>query len=90
MRPRRRFFMRVDPAPARAAVADLERMTAEDVLPADYIDPGEDHAFSPEVMDGECSAVSALRARREIVPASIANLGPGLDTLGVAVTFIFA
>lgn len=50
------FFLRVDPARARAAVADLEKMTAEDVLPADFIDPGEDHAFSPEVMDGECSA----------------------------------
>ena len=31
-------------------------MTAEDALPADFIDPGEDHAFNPEVMDGECSA----------------------------------
>jgi sulfite reductase beta subunit-like hemoprotein len=50
------FFHRVDLARAKAAVADLERMTAEDVLPADFIDPGEDHAFSPEVMDGECSA----------------------------------
>jgi len=50
------FFHRVDPARAREAVADLEKMTAEDVLPADFIDPGEDHAFSPEVMDGECSA----------------------------------
>ena len=50
------FFLRVDPARARASVADLEKMTAEDVLPADFIDPGEDHAFSPEVMDGECSA----------------------------------
>jgi sulfite reductase beta subunit-like hemoprotein len=50
------FFHRVEVARAKAAVADLERMTAEDVLPADFIDPGEDHAFSPEVMDGECSA----------------------------------
>ena len=50
------FFHRVEPARARQAVADLEKMTAEDVLPADFIDPGEDHAFSPEVMDGECSA----------------------------------
>lgn len=50
------FFHRVDLARAREAVADLEKMTAEDVLPADFIDPGEDHAFSPEVMDGECSA----------------------------------
>ena len=37
-------------------VADLEQMAAEDAMPADFIDPGEDHAFSPEVMDGECSA----------------------------------
>ncbi len=50
------FFLRVEPARARAAVADLEKMTAEDALAADFIDPGEDHAFSPEVMDGECSA----------------------------------
>jgi sulfite reductase (NADPH) hemoprotein beta-component len=50
------FFQRIEPAKAREAVADLERMTADDVLPADFIDPGEDHAFSPEVMDGECSA----------------------------------
>ena len=50
------FFHRVDTTVARAALADLEKMTAEDALPADFIDPGEDHAFSPEVMDGECSA----------------------------------
>jgi sulfite reductase beta subunit-like hemoprotein len=50
------FFHRVDPARAREAVADLEKMTAEDVLPAEFIDPGEDQAFRPEVMDGECSA----------------------------------
>ena len=52
----RAFFHRVDTARARAAVADLEQLTAEDVLPQDFIDPGEDHAFNPEVMDGECSA----------------------------------
>ena len=50
------FFHRVEPAHAKAAIADLERMTAEDVLPADFVDPGEDHAFNPVVMDGECSA----------------------------------
>ncbi len=50
------FFHRVDTAHARAALADLEKMTAEDAVPSDFIDPGEDHAFSPEVMDGECSA----------------------------------
>jgi sulfite reductase beta subunit-like hemoprotein len=50
------FFNRVEPARARAAVADLERLTAEDALPSDFVDPGEDHAFNPEVLDGECSA----------------------------------
>jgi sulfite reductase beta subunit-like hemoprotein len=50
------FFNRIDPARARAAVADLERLTAEDALPSDFVDPGEDQAFNPEVLDGECSA----------------------------------
>ncbi len=50
------FFLRVDPARARAAVSDLEKMAADEALPTDFIDPGEDHAFNPEVMDGECSA----------------------------------
>ena len=49
------FFQRLDTAQARAALADLEKMAPEDALPADFIDPGEDHAFNPEVMDGECS-----------------------------------
>jgi sulfite reductase (NADPH) hemoprotein beta-component len=50
------FFNRIEPARARAAIADLERMTADDAVPSDFVDPGEDHAFNPEVMDGECSA----------------------------------
>ena len=50
------FFHRVDVARAKAAVADLEQLTPDDVLPQDFIDPGDDHAFNPEVMDGECSA----------------------------------
>jgi sulfite reductase beta subunit-like hemoprotein len=50
------FFNRIEPARARAAVADLERMTADDALPSDFVDPGEDQAFRPEVFDGECSA----------------------------------
>ena len=56
MRPRPHSSSASIPARARAALADLEKMTAEDALPADFIDPGEDHAFNPEVMDGECSA----------------------------------
>ena len=50
------FFHRVETARAKAVLQDLERMTVEDAVPADFVDPGEDHAFNPEVMDGECSA----------------------------------
>jgi sulfite reductase (NADPH) hemoprotein beta-component len=50
------FFLRVDPTHARAAVADLEKMAPEEAQPVDFIDPGEDHAFNPEVMDGECAS----------------------------------
>jgi sulfite reductase beta subunit-like hemoprotein len=50
------FFARVDTARARAAVADLEQLTADQARPEDFIDPGEDRAFVPDVQDGECSA----------------------------------
>jgi sulfite reductase beta subunit-like hemoprotein len=50
------FFARVDTARARAAVADLEQLTLEQAQPEDFIDPGEDQAFVPDVQDGECSA----------------------------------
>jgi sulfite reductase (NADPH) hemoprotein beta-component len=50
------FFARVDTARARAAVADLEQITLEQARPDDFIDPGEDQAFVPDVQDGECSA----------------------------------
>ncbi|NUR55138.1 MAG: nitrite/sulfite reductase [Acidobacteria bacterium] len=50
------FFARVDAAKARAAIADLEQMTLDAARPEDFIDPGDDHAFVPDVQDGECSA----------------------------------
>jgi hypothetical protein len=50
------FFRRVELTRAKAVLADLEKMALEDTEPADFIDPGEDVAFNPEVMDGECSA----------------------------------
>jgi sulfite reductase (NADPH) hemoprotein beta-component len=50
------FFHRVDPARARAAVADLEKLAIDEAVPSDFVDPGEDAAFNPEVFDGECSA----------------------------------
>lgn len=50
------FFQRIDIDRARAAVADLERLTSADVVPADFVDFGEEEEYRPEVMDGECSA----------------------------------
>jgi sulfite reductase beta subunit-like hemoprotein len=50
------FFARVDIARVKGTLKDLEQLTAEDAVPADFIDLGEDTEFKPEVLDGECSA----------------------------------
>ena len=50
------YFRRADVARVKTALADLERLTEADAQPDDFVDLGEDHAFAPEVMDGECSA----------------------------------
>jgi sulfite reductase beta subunit-like hemoprotein len=50
------FFQRLDVSVVRAEIADLERLTPDDVVPADFIDLGEQEEYRPEVMDGECSA----------------------------------
>jgi sulfite reductase (NADPH) hemoprotein beta-component len=50
------FFARVDQKHAAAALADLESMTLEDVRDEDFVDPGEEQAFVPDVQEGECSA----------------------------------
>ncbi|HEX2310188.1 MAG TPA: nitrite/sulfite reductase [Vicinamibacterales bacterium] len=50
------FFGRVEVGRVKQALADLERLTPEDALPDDFIDLGEDAEFTPEVLDGECSA----------------------------------
>ncbi len=50
------FFARVDQTQARAALADLEPLAITDARDEDFIDPGEDRAFVPDVQDGECSA----------------------------------
>jgi sulfite reductase (NADPH) hemoprotein beta-component len=49
------FFRRVDLASAKASLADLERLAPEAASPEDFVDLGEEAAFQPEVMDGECS-----------------------------------
>jgi sulfite reductase beta subunit-like hemoprotein len=50
------FFGRLDVAEGHSLLADLERITAQDAVPTDFIDLGEAAEFAPEVLDGECSA----------------------------------
>jgi sulfite reductase (NADPH) hemoprotein beta-component len=50
------FFRRAELAQVKEVLSDLERLTDADARPEDFIDLAEDHAFTPEVMDGECSA----------------------------------
>jgi hypothetical protein len=49
------FFCRIDVARVKATLADLERFSAADAVATDYVDLGEEHEFTPEVMAGECA-----------------------------------
>jgi sulfite reductase beta subunit-like hemoprotein len=50
------FFRRVPPSLATDALKDLAQLLPNEIVDDDLIDLGENHAFNPEVMDGECSA----------------------------------
>jgi sulfite reductase (NADPH) hemoprotein beta-component len=50
------FFRRIDVAQVKAALADLEAITAADAVPEDFVDLGEDTQFKVEAQEGECSA----------------------------------
>jgi sulfite reductase (NADPH) hemoprotein beta-component len=50
------FFARLDVARVKHELGDLETLTPEDSLPADFVDLGEISEFNPLVMEGECSA----------------------------------
>jgi len=50
------YFGRVELDVVKRTLADLERLQPGDAVPADFIDLGEAADFSPEVMEGECSA----------------------------------
>ena len=50
------FFGRVDLEVVKNTLADLEELQPGDAVPADFVDLGEAGEFSPEVMEGECSA----------------------------------
>jgi sulfite reductase (NADPH) hemoprotein beta-component len=49
------FFRRVDVGRVRERLLDLEGITAEDALPTDYIDLGEDAQYRVETKEGECA-----------------------------------
>ena len=50
------FFRRVPPARATGLLSDLAEIVPASMTDTDYMDLGEDRAFSPEVMDGECAS----------------------------------
>lgn len=50
------FFQRIDLDAIRGVLAGIDRLTPESARPEDFVDLGDDSAFRPEVMDGECSA----------------------------------
>jgi hypothetical protein len=50
------FFGRIEIDRVKRLLMPLERFSAEDARPDDYIDLAEAGEFAPVVMDGECSA----------------------------------
>jgi sulfite reductase beta subunit-like hemoprotein len=50
------FFGRLEPARAKAALAGLERLTAEAAQADDFVDLGESAPFLPVTQEGECAA----------------------------------
>jgi sulfite reductase (NADPH) hemoprotein beta-component len=50
------FFRRIPPAAATDALKDLAQLLPNEATDQDFVDLAETQAFSPEVMDGECSA----------------------------------
>ena len=50
------FFRRVPTSLATEALKDLAQLLPTEMTDGDLIDLGENQAFNPEVMDGECSA----------------------------------
>ncbi len=50
------FFRRVDLAAVKSTLAGLDKIDPAEASLDDFIDLAEDHAFRPEVQEGECSA----------------------------------
>ncbi|HEV8630393.1 MAG TPA: nitrite/sulfite reductase, partial [Thermoanaerobaculia bacterium] len=50
------FLQRLEPQRAKAALADLEKLSVDDALPVDFIDLGDEAPIEVITMEGECSA----------------------------------
>jgi sulfite reductase beta subunit-like hemoprotein len=50
------FFQRVELARVTSVLQDLQQLTPADAVPLDFVDLAETGEFTPEVLDGECSA----------------------------------
>jgi sulfite reductase (NADPH) hemoprotein beta-component len=50
------FLRRQDPAALKVLLADLEAFEADGANEEEFVDLGEQHAFAPETLEGECSA----------------------------------
>jgi len=50
------FFARVETTRVAQALADLQKLTEADATPSDFIDLAESGEFTPEILEGECSA----------------------------------
>ncbi len=50
------FFQRIEVPHVKALLTDLEQLTVESATADDFIDLAETGEFTPEVMEGECSA----------------------------------
>ena len=50
------FFQRVPLEDVTRELLDLQRLTEADAVPEDFVDLAETGEYTPEVMDGECSA----------------------------------
>ena len=50
------FLRRADAGRLKGVLHDLEDVSEQDARAEDFVDLGEEQAFAPEVLDGECSA----------------------------------
>jgi hypothetical protein len=57
------FFRRVDVAVVKSTLAGLDKLEPETATIEDFTDLAEDHAFRPEIQEGECAHSTPSRHR---------------------------